>query len=224
MLVSSGCKPAPEPPAPPVVPPLPMASPTSVVPIPDDFFTSAPAPTPVKPVLPRVVFATSDFQVTTGNGIQGIRAGEALDFVREDGGDFVVRYGKLEFRKNQSYFAATYEQPARPEPTPLAGENAPVATMAEPALPDEPPLSGVVPASDPALVAETKRVSELTESIRKLNEQIHTAQTDLNLQSGRPAGEASPAPQEIKKAARAIEKLKAQRDALSGQLTEMGKP
>ena len=222
MLVSSGCKPAPEPPAPPAVPPLPMASPASVVPIPDEFFTSAPAPTPVKPVLPRVVFATSDFQVTTDNGIQGIRAGEALDFVREDGGDFVVRHGKLEFRKNQSYFASTYEEPARPEPTPLAGENAPVATMEEPALPDEPPLSGVVPPNDPALVAETKKVGELTESLRKLNEQIRTAQDDLNSQ--RPAGAASPAPQETKKAARAIEKLKAQRDVLSGQLTEMGKP
>ena len=199
-----------------------MASPASVVPIPDEFFASDPSPTPVKPVLPRVVFATSDFQVITGNGIQGIRAGEALDFVREEGGDFVVRHGKLEFRKNQSYFASTYEEPARPEPTPLAGENAPAATMVEPALPDESPLSGVVPANDPALVAESKKVGELTESIRKLNAQIRNAQDDLDIRSG--GSGATPPPQEIKKAARDIEKLKAQRDALSGQLTEMGKP
>jgi hypothetical protein len=187
-----------------------------VVSIPEEFLAPPPTPEPKPTVLPRVVFATSDFQVTTRHGIQGIRAGEALNFVREEEGDYVVQYGALEFRKNRSYFAATYVEPPQPEPTPLAGENTPVASRAsaEPALPDEPPLSGTIPSNDQALLAEQKKVGALTDSIRALNDQIRSAQDELDKKSA----------QDGRKTSRSIQKLKARRDELSAQLTEVGKP
>ncbi|MEI8313493.1 MAG: hypothetical protein WCH98_22315, partial [Verrucomicrobiota bacterium] len=176
-------------------------------------------------VLPRVLFATSDFQVTTQHGIQGIRAGEAVNFIREDGGDFIVQYRGLEFRKSRSYFAATYVEPARAEPTPFAGENAPVASRA-PAAPtpaDEPLLSGPIPGDDPALIAGQKKVGGLTDAIRALNDQIRSAQEELDRESTRTSGEKLSAA-ETKKAVRAIQRLKEKRDELSGQLSEIGKP
>lgn len=203
-------------------PPPPAAAP-SVVSIPEEFLSPQPKPS----VLPRVVFATSDFQVTTRHGIQGIHAGEAVNFLREEGGDYVVESDGLEFKKNKSFFAATYVEPARPEPTPFSRESPPVAQRAsspEPLLPDEPPLSGPVPADDPALIAEEKKLGDLTASIRTLNERIRSAQDELDKKSTRTSGGEAPSAQEIKKDSRAIQKLKDQRDQLSGQLTRMGKP
>lgn len=216
ILLLPACRPAPDLPPPPPAQPVPKAASASVVPIPEDFLSPPPTPVPKPTVLPRVVFATSDFQVTTRHGIQGIRAGEALNFIREEAGDYVVQYGALEFRKNRSYFAATYVEPSQPEPTPVAGENPPVAAgpSAEPALPDEPPLSGPIPSDDQSLLAEQKKVGVLTDSIRELNDQIRSAQNELEKKSS----------QDPRKTYRSLQKLKAQRDVLSSQLTEMGKP
>jgi hypothetical protein len=221
----AGCKPAPDmAPPPPPKEPAPAAVPTSVVSIPEEFLS--PTPTPKPSALPRVVFATSDFQVTTQHGIQGIRAGEALDFLREEGGDFVVRFRGLEFRKNRSYFAATYVGPARPEPAPFAGENAPAAerASAEPATPADARLSGPIPGDDPAQLAGQKKVGELTDSIRGLNDQIRSSQEELDRASTRASESEKPTAAETAKAARAIQRLKEKRDEISGQLTEMGKP
>ena len=215
-ILLPACKPTPDiPPVPPKLP-VPKAAGVSVVSIPEEFLSPPPTPEPKPTVLPRVVFATSDFQVTTRHGIQGIRAGEALNFIREEAGDYVVQYGALEFRKNHSYFAATYVEPPQPEPTPVAGENPPAASRAaaEPALPDEPPLSGTIPTDDQALLAEQKKVGALTDSIRTLNDQIRSAQDELDKKSN----------QDARKTSRSIQKLKSQRDELSAQLTEMGKP
>jgi|GEM_PF-1705076 len=223
--ILAACSPSPDTtPKPQPVQPPPRATSASVVSIPEEFVSPSPTPKPL--VLPRVVFATSDFQVTTQHGIQGIRAGEALNFIREEEGDYVVQYRALQFRKNKSYFAATYVEPVRAEPTPFAGESAPVATRVspEPPLPGEPPLSGTVPASDPALVAGQKKVGSLTDSIRALNEQIRSAQDDLDRKSARPSGGDAASVQDTKKIQRTIQRLKEKRDELSGQLTEMGKP
>jgi hypothetical protein len=139
-----------------------------------------------------------------------------MNFIREEAGDYVVQYGALEFRKNRSYFAATYVEPSKPEPTPVAGENPPLAAgaSAEAPLPDEPPLSGAIPSDDQTLLAEQKKVGDLSDSIRALNDQIRTAQAELENKSS----------QDPRKTYRSIQKLKAQRDELSSQLTEMGKP
>jgi hypothetical protein len=225
--ILAACSPSPDTtPKPRPTEPPPRTTSASVVSIPEEFVSPAPTPQPKPPVLPRVVFATSDFQVATQHGIQGIRAGEAVNFIREEKGDYVVEYAGLRFQKNKSYFAATYVEPARPEPTPFAGDSAPVARRASPEtpLPDEPPLSGTVPANDPALVAGQKKVGALTDSIRTLNEQIRSAQNELNKKSARTSGGEKLSPQEIKNASRAIQRLKDKRDELSGQLTEMGKP
>ena len=222
----AGCSRAPEAAPPPPAPnePTQAAVPTSVVSIPEEFLS--PTPTPKPSVLPRVVFATSDFQVTTQHGIQGIRAGEAVDFVREEGGDFVVCFRGLEFRKSRSYFAATYVEPSRPAATPVADENAPAAerAAAEPAMPADARLSGPIPGDDPAQVAGQKKVGELTDSIRGLNDQIRSAQEELDRTSTRANGPEKPTAAETAKATRALQRLKEKRDELSGQLTEMGKP
>ena len=204
----------------------PRTASASVVSIPEEFMSPPPTPPPKPPVLPRVVFATSDFQVTTQHGIQGIRAGEAVNFIREENGNYIVEYAGLRFEKNKSYFAATYVEPARPEPTPAAGESAPVAARVSPEapLPDEPPLSGPMPANDPALVAGQKKVGNLTDSIRVLNDQIRSSQDELDRKSARSSGGDAASAQDIKKSVRAIQRLKEKRDELSGQLTEMGKP
>lgn len=257
-LLLSGCGRAPEPPA---AKPEPSATPvatpaSSVVAIPDEFM--APPPAPVKPVLPRVVFATSAFEITTDQGIQGIGPGEALTFVREEGNDYVVQFGDLIFQKNKSYFADTFveqvqpastpvagEAAAAPEPAPMQGTSEPAAAepdtaatedripapgelatdaaMAGPALPGEPPLSGSVP-EDPQLSAENKKIDSLTDTIRDLNDEIRTAQTELNQKSNRSADKGGLSSEEIAKTKRSIKQLKAKRDELSGELTEMGKP
>ncbi len=219
----SACRPSPD--TNPTHPKAPShaATAASVVSIPEEFLSPQPKPS----VLPRVVFATSDFQVTTSQGIQGIHAGEAVNFLREEGGDFVVESDGLEFQKNKSFFSATYVEPARAEPTPFSGESPPVAqsgSSPEPPLPDEPPSGGTVPADDPALIAEGKKVGDLTGSIRALNDRIRSAQDELEIRSTRTSGWEAPTSQEIKKDSRAIQKLKEQRDELSGQLTRMGKP
>ncbi|MEI6491695.1 MAG: hypothetical protein WCO94_04040 [Verrucomicrobiota bacterium] len=202
------------------------ATPASVVSIPEEFMSPASPPRPKPSVLPRVVFATSDFQVTTEHGIQGIRAGEALNFIREEEGDYIVQYRAIQFKKNKTYFASTYVEPARQDPNPLAGEPTPVATRVspEPPLPSEPPLSGTVPANDPELVAGQKKVGNLTASIRALNEQIRSAQNELDRKSARSSGGDAESVLNIKKSVRAIQNLKEKRDELSAQLTEMGKP
>ena len=140
--------------------------------------------------------------------------------------DYIVEYAGFRFQKNKSYFAATYVEPARPEPTPAAGESAPVAARVSPEapLPDEPPLSGPIPANDPALVAGQKKVGNLTDSIRVLNDQIRSSQDELDRKSARSSGGDAASAQDIKKSVRAIQRLKEKRDELSGQLTEMGKP
>lgn len=220
----AACSPAPDTTTPPPPPKAaPPAAAASVVSIPEEFLSPTPAPRP--PVLPRVVFATSDFQVTTRHGIQGIRAGEAMNFLREEGGDYVVQYRDMEFQKNRSYFAATYVEPSRPEPTPPAGGSEPVAGLspAETTLSAEPRLSGPIPGDDPASVAGQKKVGDLTDAIRALNDQIRSAQEEADKQSARTNGE-KPAAADVKKSSRAIQKLKEKRDELSGQLTEMGKP
>ena len=222
----AACSPSPDTtPPPPRKESRPAVAPSSVVSIPEEFLS--PSPTPKQPVLPRVLFATSDFQVTTQHGIQGIRAGEAVNFIREVGGDFVMQYRGIEFRKNRSYFAATYVEPPRPESTPFAGEVSPVATdrvSAEPSPPGDTRLSEAIPGDDPALVAGQKKVGDLTESIRALNDQIRSAQEELEKKSARTSGAEKNDAAEIKQTSRAIQKLKSKRDEISGQLTEMGKP
>ena len=223
--ILSACSPSPDTaPTPRSTEPVPRTPPASVVSIPEEFLSAAPSPQPMPTVLPRVVFATSDFQVTTRHGIQGIRAGEALNFLREENGDYVVESGGREFQKNKSYFAATYVGPSRPRPTPFAGESAPAARRASPesSLPDEPPLSGLVTAEDPASVTGQKKLAALTDAIRGLNDQIRSAQDELDKKSARSSGGEDP--QDIRKPLRAIQKLKEKRDELSGQLTEIGKP
>ncbi len=253
-LLLGACSPAPEPlPSPTPEPETthPSLPATRVVPIPEEFTAPSPTPEPPVAVLPRVVFATSDFQVTTAHGIQGISAGEAMDFVREDDGDYVVRYGTIEFKKHSSFFAATYVKPASPNPSPTpdtidapaiteqptdstashppadpssamtaaANEPAVPENSQEPPLPGESPLSGTIPPpNDPLLQAEQKKVAEITGSIRTLNDQIRSAQDTLDRNTSKLSK------QEVKKESRAIQRLKEKRDALSGELTELGKP
>ena len=223
--ILSACSPSPDTtPTPRAAEPVPRTPPASVVSIPEEFLSSPPSPQPMPNVLPRVVFATSDFQVTTRHGIQGIRAGEALNFLREEKGDYVVESGGREFQKNKSYFAATYVGPSRPGPTPFAGESTPAARRASPESPvsDETSLGGLVTADDPASVTGQKKLGALTDAIRALNDQIRSAQDELAQKSARSSGgEEAP---DIRKTQRAIQKLKEKRDALSGQLTEIGKP
>ncbi|MEI6492789.1 MAG: hypothetical protein WCO94_09600 [Verrucomicrobiota bacterium] len=233
-LLLAGCSPSPDT----APPPAPKESaqpqvPTSVVSIPEEFLSPPPADVPKlpaatpkpQPAKPKVLFATSDFQVTTENGIQGIRAGEAVNFVREESGDFVVQYRGIEFRKNNSYFATTYAEPPRPEPTPFAGEN-PAASHApaQPQPAEEPPLGGTVPGDNTALVAEQKKLADLTGTIRTLNDQIRSAQEEVDRMSTSTSGGEKHSAAEVKKASRTIQRLKEKRDELSGQLTEIGKP
>ncbi len=258
-LAMSGCKPASEPAAEPS-PSAPAKAPT--VSIPEEFLESSPTPAPKKPVLPRVVFATSDFQITTANGIKGIRAGEAMTFLSEVDGDYVLQYAGEQFRKNKSLFAATYapssDSPAAtsagttnafssdaallpgagsempPDATQPAAPSTPddAATADTIALPADPipnlPLTGSSP-TDPVLPgepdsaptpgnpAEAQKIDEVSDSIRSINNEIRSTQEEA-------ARIPDATSAERKKSERAIRQLKEKRDALSTELTEMGKP
>jgi len=108
--------------------------------------------------------------------------------------------------------AAPVQPESTPEPVETIGLAAPVPA-AEPALPDEnlPPTS---PLPAPRLSREEKKMAALADSIRGLNEQIRTAQEKAGHSGKKPS----------RNEARAIERMKADRDELSRELTTLGKP
>lgn len=236
----AGCeKPAePEMPFPP--PPPPAETPVAFVPIPEEFQTpSQEPPAPTTPATPRILFTTKAFQVTNKSGIQGIQIGETVNLLRETDDEYIVQYGDLEFIKEKSFFSATFvsrqevptvpapaggeagSEPAIPaEPIPAAeqaaageiiGLAAPVLA-AEPALPGESQAAGLEPL--PPMTAEEKRMADLTDAIRDLNERIRAAQQKAEVPGNTPS----------RAERRALEQMKGQRDELSRQLTLIGKP
>jgi len=104
--------------------------------------------------------------------------------------------------------AAERESPLPAEP---AGEMGLTAPVAEAALPDEAPLPDLPPL--PPTAADQK-LADLTDAIRKLNNQIRAAE-DAAIASGKKPTRAE---------RRRLEQLKEERDDLSRQLTKLGKP
>jgi len=191
--------------------------PTSVATIPEEFQSPAQS-APKPPATPRILFAATNFQVKTESGIQGIMAGETVNVIREAGENIVVQYGEIEFTRHKSFFSPTFvsspppqEAPVAPEPVETVGLTDPVPAV-EPALPGE--NLPETPMHVPRLTPEEKRLAELTDSIRDLNEKIRTAQAT----AGRPGKQVS------RSETRNIEKMKSDRDELSRQLTTLGKP
>lgn len=212
----------------------------SIVSIPEEF-QAAPAETP-NVTLPPVVFVTTDFTITSASGLRGIRVGEAMNFIREEGDDFVVQVDGLEFKKHKSFFSSTYVEagtpvapvaeslpPSAPAPTPdmlppaIADAEPTPDTITDdlPAAPGTTPAPAPLAESMPTPTEEEAKVEELTDTIRGLNEKIRTSQDSLEAKTKQPN---PPSAQDVKKEARAIERLKAERDALSENLTEIGKP
>jgi len=105
----------------------------------------------------------------------------------------------------------TIDLPAAPVPTPVeAMSSATPVPAADPALPEEDPATTPFP----QLTAEQKKMAALADSIRGLNEQIRIAQENAE----HPQNKSSRAEK------RKIERLKADRDELSRELTTLGKP
>ncbi len=215
----------------------PGASPTSVVTIPEEF--SSPERSPAKPVLPptpRILFVAADFQIKTDSGIQGIMAGETVNLIRENGNEVVVQYRDVEFARPKAFFSATFvgssldvcpavadEPPAPAENPPVAANNSPSAQddmiglaapvpVAEPALPGE--NMPAIPPRPVAISPEERKMAELAESIRSLNERIRAAQSVAERSGKKPT----------RAEKRAIEQLKHDRDDFSRKLTKLGKP
>jgi hypothetical protein len=216
----------------------PGATPSGVVAIPEEF--SSPGPSrPALPPTPRILFVTADFQIKTDSGIQGIMAGETVNLIREEGGEVIVQYGGVEFARPKSYFSPTFvgspldahpdRQPvpevpvARAEPAATAAGEAPAvrddpdtiglaAPVTEPALPGE--NMPAFPPRPTAVSPEERKMAELADSIRSLNERIRTAQAEAERGGKKPT----------RAERRVIEQLKDDRDDLSRQLTKLGKP
>lgn len=93
----------------------------------------------------------------------------------------------------------------------IIGLAAPVPA-AEPALPDETPSSD--PMRPPQMTAEEKRMADISDAIRGLNESIREAQQKAEAPGKKPS----------RAERRALDQMKEQRDELSRQLTTMGKP
>ena len=108
--------------------------------------------------------------------------------------------------------AAPLQPESTPEPVETIGLAAPVPP-AEPALPDE-NLPPTPPLPAPRLSREEKKMAALADSIRGLNEQIRTAKEKVEHSGKKPS----------RNEARAIERMKADRDELSRELTTLGKP
>jgi len=236
VLLSPACKPAPETSVSTLpLPNEPEATPNSgsIVSIPEEF-QAPPAETP-QATLPPVVFVTSDFTISSSEGLRGIRVGEAMNFIRQEGDDFIVQTDGLEFQKNKSFFSSTYIPPtiAAPEaeapiptplPTPVAEVQPTPDTITDgpaPATTDNSYLADPSAQSVPTPTAEEEKVGKITDTIRNLNEEIRTSQDALSTKSKQPS---PPSTQEVKKEKREIDRLKAERDALSESLTELGKP
>jgi len=108
--------------------------------------------------------------------------------------------------------AAPLQPESTPEPVETIGLAAPVPP-AEPALPDE-NLPPTPPLPAPRLSREEKKMAALADSIRGLNEQIRAAQEKVEHSGKKPS----------RNETRAIERMKADRDELSRELTTLGKP
>jgi len=163
-----GCeRPAQETAAPPAAPSTPppeaqASQPASVVPIPEEFQTTATPPAPAAPVAvtPRILFAVTDIQVTTKSGIQGIMAGETVNVIREVGDEIVVQYGDLEFIKPKSLFSAIFVG-GKPQTTP---EAEPVAEpVSEPVA--ENSMAAPAPAENLAAPSEQPPAAEPVDTI-----------------------------------------------------------
>lgn len=201
-------------------------------------------PAPAPPATPRILFIAKEFQITNRSGIQGVQVGETVNLLREMDDEYIVQYGDLEFIKEKSFFSATFvgrqaaapvaEEPvmaaagdpasAAPEQAPAPAETVAVQEVeetiglaaplpaAEPALPDE--AASPLPMPPPQMTVEEKRMAEISDAIRGLNDGIREAQQKLEA-SGKKPGRAE---------RRALDQMKEQRDELSRQLTTMGKP
>jgi hypothetical protein len=108
--------------------------------------------------------------------------------------------------------AVPVQPESTPEPVETIGLAAPVPP-AEPALPDE-NLPPTPPLPAPRLSREEKKMAALADSIRGLNEQIRAAQEKAGHSGKKPS----------RNETRAIERMKADRDELSRELTTLGKP
>lgn len=251
-----GCeRPAQESAAPPAAPSTPppeaqASQPASVVPIPEEFQTTA-TPTPAAPVAvtPRILFAVTDIQVTTKSGIQGIMAGETVNVIREVGDEIVVQYGDLEFIKPKSLFSAIFvgKAPTAPEttpvPEPVTGNTAsnppetPAAPAEQPAEAESVDTIGLaapvpattMPAAEPALPDEQApsidrhppQLSPEEKKMAELTTSIRVLNDKIRVAQDQSSAQGKK-PTRAEK--RAIEQMKAERDELSQRLTGLGKP
>jgi uncharacterized protein YdcH (DUF465 family) len=157
-----------------------------------------PPPEPVADAIQeplRQVFVVTSFQSVSEFGTHDFPAGTKVNLLAEEGEEYLVEFEGVSVKNNKSFFSETevvVAPVATPEPSPLA----PLPTP-------EPPA---------ALSPEDQKVSELSDKIRLLDEEVRAAKEKSA--SGEPS----------KAEAREIERLKKQRNQLSEELSTISKP
>jgi len=225
LCLLAGCGPSPQPEETPA-----QSDATPRIPPPETRETPAPAAaqTPSQN-LPETLFVVTAFQAVSNLGTHDFPRGAKVNVLSEEGDEYLVELDGVGVQIGKAYFSGTdpaaadqatatpatipapspAEEAVPPEtfedaPETLAAEGADIIEIEEKEMPavmsDSTPAP---PATEAPAPADEQRISELTESLREVNEKIRSGETQ--------PGEN-------------LETLRKKRDHLGEELTTYGKP
>jgi hypothetical protein len=149
----------------------------------------------------------TEFRAVSQLGTHEFPVGTQVQFLEEDGEDVLVQLGDVAVKINRSYFSEDAIEPVASPPTATPPPAAPTPdqiAIDEPVPEPAPGEAAAVATPSPTpLGPEEQRISELTDSIRALDNEIRTAPSPASPQ---------------------VQQLRQKRDKLSEELTTLGKP
>lgn len=217
MVGLSGCgkKPAPALPEPEVIVQPPSANKPAPTPEPTPEPTPVPTPepTPLPPPEPvadsiqepiRQVYVVTAFQSVSEIGTHDFPQGAKVNLLAIEGEDYLVELGGVSVKNNKIFFSETEVLEETPEPV--------AAAQPEPT----PPAPLPTPEAPTTLTTEDKKIGDLSDKIRLLDEEVRAAKEKAAQEAASGASNAS--------SSRDVEKLKKERDRLSEELSDIAKP
>ncbi len=175
--------------------------------------TPTPAPTPLPPPEPvadsiqepiRQVYVVTAFQSVSDIGTHDFPQGAKVNLLAIEGEDYLVELGGVSVKNNKIFFSETEVLAVVPEAT----------TTTQPELTPPSPLP--TPEAPTTLTPEDKKIGDLSDKIRLLDEEVRAAKEKAaeEVTSGASSSSSS----------RDVEKLKKERDRLSEELSDIAKP
>lgn len=216
-ITGCGKKPDPASPEPEVIVQPPSANKSAATPesTPTPAPTPLPAPEPVadsiqEPI--RQVYVVTAFQSMSEIGTHEFPKGAKVNLLAIEGEDYLVELGGVSVKNNKIFFSET-EVVAEKLAENLAETQEPAAAI-EPA--PTPPAPLPTPESPTTLTPEDKKIGDLSDKIRLLDEEVRAAKEKAVQEASTGAS--------TSRSSRDVEKLKKERDRLSEELSDIAKP